>query len=78
MQYRTQVAVAPQGFTIAILRVVMDLSLMRFINHIPHSKRIRVNPELKTQDLLTHVAVPSYMYYKLQGTLCVEHTLLNQ
>ena len=47
--YRTQVAVAPQGFTITILRVVVDSSLMRFINHNPHRERIRVNPELKNR-----------------------------
>ena len=69
VQYRTQVAVASQqGFTITILRMVVDSSLMRFMNHNPHRERIRVNPELKKQDLHVHVAVPSYMFYK---ELCV-------
>ena len=78
VQYRTQVAVAPQGFTITILRVVVDSSLMSFINHNPHRERIRVNPELKKQDLHVHVAVPSYMFYKPQGTVRVKRTVLNQ
>ena len=53
---------------------------MRFINHNPHRERIRVNPEIKKQDLHVHVhvGVPSYMYYKPQGTVCVERTVLNQ
>ena len=50
---------------------------MRFINHNPHREGIRINPELKKQNLHVHVAIPSYMYYKPQATACVERIVLN-